>query len=152
MTVGVAAALTVVIALAALLATRRRDTFAPLGLVCLLTVAVLGIDVMTGSRLQLETPFGLSMTEAGRFYGIGNEALGIYGVTALFAASWLGCLALRRYPSSPRPALAAVAAVAAVGFGLVSSWAAARSPCCSVSPPGITRTCGSSPRCAMAAR
>ena len=35
---------------------------------------------MTGSRLQLETPFGLSVLEAGRFYGIGNEALGIYGI------------------------------------------------------------------------
>ena len=40
---------------------------------------------MTGSRLQLETPFGLSVLEAGRFYGIGNEALGIYGLPGLFA-------------------------------------------------------------------
>ncbi|MGH3288917.1 MAG: hypothetical protein ACRDPD_30290, partial [Streptosporangiaceae bacterium] len=117
---GLAAALALVIALAALAVTRRRDALAPFGLVCLFTVAVLGLDVMTGSRLQLETPFGLSMTEAGRFYGIGNEALGIYGVTALFAASWLALVALRRSadsrahsrPSSRRPALAAVAAVA----------------------------------------
>jgi hypothetical protein len=124
---GVAAALTVVIALAALLATRRRDTFAPFGLVCLLTVAVLGIDVMTGSRLQLDTPFGLSVIEAGRFYGIGNEALGVYGVTALFGASWLALVALRRYPSpsSRRPgksrALAAVAAVAVLAV-VASGW------------------------------
>jgi hypothetical protein len=110
---GVAGVLAALIAPAALLATRRRGTFAPFGLVCLLTVVVLGIDVMTGSRLQLETPFGLSVIEAGRFYGIGNEALGIYGITALFAASWLALVALRRYPSSRRPALAAVAAVAA---------------------------------------
>jgi hypothetical protein len=75
--------------------------------------------VMTGSRLQLETPFGLSVIEAGRFYGIGNEALGIYGITALFAASWLARLALRRYPSTRRPALAAVAAVAT--FAVVAS-------------------------------
>jgi hypothetical protein len=116
---GVAAVLAALIALAALLATRRRGTFAPFGLVCLLTVVVLGIDVMTGSRLQLETPFGLSVIEAGRFYGIGNEALGIYGITALFAASWLARLALRRYPSTRRPALAAVAAVAT--FAVVAS-------------------------------
>jgi hypothetical protein len=109
---GVAAALAAVIAVAALLVTRRRDPLAPFGLVCLLTVAVLGIDVMTGSRLQLETPFGLSLIEGGRFYGIGNEALGIYGITALFAAAWLALVALRRYPLSRRPALAAVAAVA----------------------------------------
>jgi hypothetical protein len=108
---GAAVALALVIGLAALAATRRRDPLAPFGLVCLSTVAVLGLDVMTGSRLQLETPFGLSMLEAGRFYGIGNEALGIYGVTALFGAGWLALGFLRRYPASPRPALAAVAAV-----------------------------------------
>ena len=127
---GVAVALAAVIALAALLVTRRRDPLAPFGLVCLLTVAVLGIDVMTGSRLQLETPFGLSLIESGRFYGIGNEALGIYGITALFAAAWLALVALRRSahsrhsrahsrPSSRRPALAAVAAVAV--FAVVAS-------------------------------
>jgi hypothetical protein len=88
-----------------------RDPFAPFGLVCLLTVAVLGIDVMTGSRLQLEVPFGLSVLEAGRYYGIGNEALGVYGVAALLAAAWLALVALRRYPSSRRPAVLAVAAV-----------------------------------------
>jgi hypothetical protein len=116
---GVAVALAAVIALTALLATRRRDPLAPFGLVCLLTVAVLGIDVMTGSRLQLETPFGLSLIEGGRFYGIGNEALGIYGITALFAAAWLALVALRRYPTSRRPALAAVSAVAV--FAVVAS-------------------------------
>jgi hypothetical protein len=122
---GVAVALALVIGLAALAVTRRRDPLAPLGLVCLFTVAVLGLDVMTGSRLQLETPFGLSVTEAGRFYGIGNEALGIYGITALFAAAWLALVALRRSthsrPSSRRPALAAVAAVAVFAV-FASGW------------------------------
>jgi hypothetical protein len=114
---GIALAWAVVIGVAALLGTRRLDPrtpddpLAPLGAVCLLTLAVLGIDVMTGSRLQMETPFGLSVLEAGRFYGIGNEALGIYGITALFGAAWLGLVALRRYPSSRRPAVVAVAVV-----------------------------------------
>ncbi len=134
---GVAVALALVIALGALLVTRRRGTLAPFGLVCLLTVAVLGLDVMTGSRLQMETPFGLSVIEAGRFYGIGNEALGIYGVTALFAAAWLALVTLQRpahsrahsrahfraysRPSSRRPALAAVAAVAVFAV-FASGW------------------------------
>ena len=122
---GVAVALALVIALGALLVTRRRGTLAPFGLVCLLTVAVLGLDVMTGSRLQMETPFGLSVIEAGRFYGIGNEALGIYAVTALFAAAWLALVALQRSarsrPSSRRPALAAVAAVAVFAV-FASGW------------------------------
>ena len=38
------------------------------------------IDGMTGSRLQLGAPFGLSLVEAGRFYGVGNNALGVYAV------------------------------------------------------------------------
>jgi hypothetical protein len=122
---GVAVALAALIALAALLATRRRHALGPFGLICLFTVAVLGLDVMTGSRLQLETPFGLSVIQTGRFYGIGNEALGIYGVTALFAAAWLALIALRRSahsrPSSRRPALAAVAAVAVFAV-FASGW------------------------------
>jgi hypothetical protein len=65
----------------------------------LFTVALLGLDVMTGSRLQLDTPFGLSMIESGRYYGIGNAALGVYGVTALFGAA--SCLR-RRCPARCR--------------------------------------------------
>ena len=118
---GIAGALALVIALAALLVTRRRDPLAPFGVVCLFTVVVMGLDVMTGSRLQLETPFGLSMLVGGRFYGIGNEALGIYGVTALFSAAWLALVALRRYPSSPRPALAVATAVAMYAV-VASGW------------------------------
>jgi hypothetical protein len=134
---GVAVALALVIGGAALAVTRRRDTLAPFGIICLFTVAVLGLDVMTGSRLQLETPFGLSVIEAGRFYGIGNEALGIYGITALFGAAWLALVAIRRYPSSRRSALAAVAAVATFavfasgwpGFGGKAGGTIAMVPC-----------------------
>ena len=99
-------------------------------MICLFTVAVLGIDVMTGSRLQLETPFGLSVLEAGRFYGIGNEALGIYGLSGLFGAAWLA-LVLLRSPArlaasgggqpSRRPAVLAVAAVAVFAV-FASGW------------------------------
>jgi hypothetical protein len=116
---AVAAAWAAVIGAAALLGPWRRDPLGPFGVICLLTVVVLGIDVMTGSRLQLETPFGLSVLQAGRFYGIGNEALGIYGITGLLAAAWLALLALRRYPSSRRPAVAVVAVVAL--FAVVAS-------------------------------
>jgi len=121
----VSVALAVVIALAALLGPWRRDPLAPFGAVCLFTLVVLGIDVMTGSRLQLETPFGLSVLEAGRFYGIGNEALGIYGISGLVAAGWLALVALRRSassgPSSRRLAVLAVAVVAAFAV-FASGW------------------------------
>ena len=109
---GISVALALVIAGAALLGCRHRGPLAPLGVICLFTVAVLGVDVMTGSGLQLETPFGLSVLEAGRFYGIGNEALGIYGLSGLFGAAWLALVLLRRYSPSRRPAVLAVAAVA----------------------------------------
>ncbi len=114
-------ALAVVIALAALAGPWRRDWLGPFGAVCLFTLAVLGLDVMTGSRLQLETPFGLSVLEAGRFYGIGNEALGIYGLSGLVGAAWLALLARRRYPSSRRPAVLAVAVVATFAV-FASGW------------------------------
>ena len=109
---GVSVALALVITGAALLGCHHRGPLAPLGVICLFTVAVLGVDVMTGSGLQLETPFGLSVLEAGRFYGIGNEALGIYGLSGLFGAAWLALVLLRRYSPSRRPAVLAVAAVA----------------------------------------
>src|SRR5262249_61117831 len=116
----VSVGLALVIARAALLVFGPRGPLAPFGAICLLTLAVLGLDVMTGSRLQLETPFGLSALEAGRFYGIGNEALGIYGISGLVAAAWVALILLRSYPSSRRPAvlgLAALAVFAAVSPG-----------------------------------
>jgi hypothetical protein len=114
-----AAAWTAIIGAAALAGPWRRDPLGPFGAVSLLTLLVLALDVMTGSRLQLETPFGLSVLEAGRYYGIGNEALGIYGIAALCAAAWLGLFALRRY--SRRAALLAVCAVAVLAV-FASGW------------------------------
>jgi hypothetical protein len=104
-------------AVALLLGPWRRDPLGPLGDVCLLTVAVLGIDVVTGSRLQLETPFGLTLLEAGRFYGIGGEAIGIYAIAGLAGAAWLGVALLRR--RGKRDAVLAVSAVAL--FAVVAS-------------------------------
>ena len=118
---AVSVALAAVIGLAALLGPWRGNPLAPFGVVGLFTLVVLAIDVMTGSRLQLETPFGLSVLEAGRFYGIGNEALGIYGISGLLGAAWLALVALRRYPSSRRPAVLAVAVVATFAV-FASGW------------------------------
>src|ERR1700678_1996517 len=47
---------------------------------------------MTGSALQLEAPFGLSLLVSGRYYGIGNDVLGVWCVSVLVAAAWLGCV------------------------------------------------------------
>ena len=116
---GTTAAIAAVVGAAALAGPWRRDPIGPFGAVCLFTLAVLGLDVMTGSGLQLETPFGLSVLEAGRFYGIGNEALGIYGICGLVAAAWAALVLLRRAAPSRRPALLALSAVAV--FAVVAS-------------------------------
>ncbi|WP_300614304.1 hypothetical protein [Trebonia sp.] len=108
---GIAVAWALAVGAAALAGPWRRDALGPYGAICLFTLAVLGIDVMTGSRLQLETPFGLSLIEGGRFYGIGNEALGVYCACALTGAAWLGLLAARRFPARRWPAVLAASAV-----------------------------------------
>jgi hypothetical protein len=114
----------------------RRDPLGPFGVICLATVAVLGVDVMTGSRLQLEAPFGLSLLVSGRYYGIGNDVLGVYCVSVLVAAGWSGA-ALPRPARLPwRPALAAsgiglfaVIAAGWPGFGAKAGATIALVPC-----------------------
>jgi hypothetical protein len=134
---GMSIAWALLVAAAALAGPWRRDSLGPFGMICLFTLAVLGVDVMTGSRLQLETPFGLSLIEGGRFYGIGNEALGVYCVCALVGAAWLGRLASRRFPGDARPAMLAAAAVGLFavvasgwpGFGAKVGGTIALAPC-----------------------
>jgi hypothetical protein len=115
---GLAAA--VVIAGAALAGPWRRDPLGGPGFIGAVTVAVIGADVITGSRLQLATPFGLSALTAGRYYGIGNDAIGTYGIGGLLAAAWAGAAAARRTGRRGR-AVAAGGAVAAVTVA-VAAW------------------------------
>ena len=135
------AAWAAVIGAGALAGPWRRDPFGPAGVVGVVTVLVIGLDVMTGSRLQIGTPFGLSTLEAGRFYGVGNNALGPYAAAGMLAAAWLAGVAARRSfrwqaapPAAPavdrvpagasrarRDATLAVAAVAAFTV-IASGW------------------------------
>lgn len=93
---GMAAGWAALVGAVALAGPWRRDPLGPPGVVAAVTVAVIAVDVTTGSRLQLGTPFGLSVLEAGRYYGIGNWAVGIYAVCAILAVGWLGGLVSRR--------------------------------------------------------
>ena len=72
-----------------------------------MTVLIVGLDVITGSRLQLGSPFGLSVLEGGRFYGIGGAGIGLYAVCAVIAIAWVGNALLRpaRSPALGSPAL-----------------------------------------------
>ena len=102
---------------------RQQGSF---GIICLFTLLVLGLDVMTGSRLQVEALFGLPLVEAARFYGIGNEALGVYCVSALLGAAWVGALVLERWPGTgrlrPRRVAVACAGVVALFAVVASGW------------------------------
>ena len=118
---AVSVALAVVIALAALLGFRNRDPLGPFGAICLFTVFVLGIDVMTGSRLQLETPFGLSVLEAGRFTASATRcsaSTASPGCSPRPGWPWSCCTGIR---SSRRPALLALAVVAVFAV-FASGW------------------------------
>ncbi len=124
---GLTAAWTAVIGVIALGGPWRRDPFGPPGAVAALTVAVIGLDVITGSRLQMGTPFGLSVLEAGRFYGIGGEAVGLYAVCGILAAAWAGHAVLRRDGDRPpgrvggsRSSRAVLAAGAVAVFAVVA--------------------------------
>jgi hypothetical protein len=93
---------TVVVAAAALSGPWRRSVLGPFGALCAATLLLLAVDVIAGSRLQREAPFGLSLLVSGRYYGIGNDALGVYCVSALVTAAWLASAASGRVPPAPR--------------------------------------------------
>ncbi len=97
----------------------RHDPLGPPGFVGAVTLAVIGVNVMTGSHLQLGTPFGLSALVAGRFYGIGNNAVLVYAASGLLLCGWIGSAALRR--GARRRAVAGISAVAAVAV-IAAGW------------------------------
>ena len=99
---GLTVAGTLVVGGVALAGPWRRDPFGPPGVVAAVTVLIVGLDVMTGSRLQMGSPFGLSVLEGGRFYGIGGEGIGLYAACAMITIAWVGNTLLHR--AGPVPA------------------------------------------------
>jgi hypothetical protein len=85
------AALAVVVALvtAGAVAAGRRHPLGGLRLVALVTVVVLGGDVLLGSRLQLGSVFGQNPVVGGRFYGFGNTSFALYGLAVLVLVAWV---------------------------------------------------------------
>jgi hypothetical protein len=118
---GLALAWAAAIALAAHAGPWRRHPFGPAGFVCAVTLAVIAADVVAGSRLQIGAPFGLSLLAAGRFYGVGNNALGLYATAGLLTAAWAGAVTLGRRPGSRRLAVAAAGGVALAAV-FVAGW------------------------------
>jgi hypothetical protein len=119
---GLTVAWTLVAAAAALAGPWRRHPLGPFGAICTATLALLAVDVIAGSRLQLDAPFGLSLLVSGRYYGIGNDALGVYCVSALVAAAWLaGVVGLRRSSGPGRQGLSVLVAAAVGLLAVVAS-------------------------------
>ena len=128
---GMAVGWTLVVAAAALAGPWRRDALGPFGAIAAATLLLLAVDVMAGSRLQQAAPFGLSLLVSGRFYGIGNNALGVYCVAALVAAAWLACIAGQRRPVLVMGAVGLLAVVASgwPAFGAKVGGTIALVPC-----------------------
>ncbi|MFG2058061.1 hypothetical protein ACGFI9_28970 [Micromonospora sp. NPDC048930] len=65
------------------------STLGPLGAVAGLATLVVGVDVVTGSRLQLNGVVGYSALEGGRYAGLGTVGLGVFIAGSLLCGGWL---------------------------------------------------------------
>ncbi|MGZ0147730.1 hypothetical protein ACXJJ3_11730 [Kribbella sp. WER1] len=74
----------------------QRQRFGSAGFVAAVTAVVLAADVVTGSRLQLSSLWGLSPLDAGRFYGVGNVAFGVFAMAVLVIGAWAASVLPRR--------------------------------------------------------
>ncbi|GAA3092230.1 hypothetical protein GCM10010530_17040 [Kribbella aluminosa] len=88
----------------------RRQRLGSAGFVAAVTAVVLAADVVTGSRLQLSSLWGLSPLDAGRFYGVGNVAFGALAMAVLISGAWVASVLPRRW---------AVLCVAGIGLAAV---------------------------------
>lgn len=93
----------------------RRRMLGPLVGVSAVAAAVVGVDLLTGARLQLNGVAGYSALEGGRYAGVGTVGLGTFIAGLLLAAGYLA----QRTAGAWRPTLVAV--VGAVGVLLVGS-------------------------------
>ena len=110
-TLGVVAALTAIV----VLGPWRRGPLGPIGAVGGLAAGIVGVDVLTGARLQLNGVAGYSAVEGGRYAGLGTIGLGLFVAGVLLVAGWLAQRLARRW----RPVV--VAGVGGVGVVLVGS-------------------------------
>jgi hypothetical protein len=93
----------------------RRGALGPIGAVGGIVAGIVGLDVLTGARLQLNGVAGYSALEGGRYAGVGALGLGLLIAGTLLLAGWLAQRLDRRW----RPVI--VAAVGGIGVVLVGS-------------------------------
>jgi hypothetical protein len=99
----------------------RRDILGPGTVIATVTATVLGIDLLTGSDLQLNSLMGYSPLVGGRYYGMGNIAFAVLATSALLAAAGVAQWLAPRF--GLRVAVAAVLAMTSTA-ALLDSWTA----------------------------
>lgn len=85
--VAAVATWTAIIAVMALSGPWGLSALGPVAVVSLVTVLVIGIDVMSGSRLQLSSLMGLQPAIGGRYFGMGNVPFALFVTSAIFFAT-----------------------------------------------------------------
>jgi hypothetical protein len=99
----------------------RRNILGPGTVIATLTAAVLGIDLVTGSHLQLNSLMGYSPLVGGRYYGMGNIAFAVLATSSLLAAAgvaqWLE-------PRRGRRAAVTAVLIITLTAALLDSWTA----------------------------
>ena len=94
----------------------RRGALGPVGAAAAICAGVIGVDVLTGSHLQLNGVVGYSAASGGRYAGMGPAGLGAFMAGVLLLAAW----AAQNTPAKLwRPAL--VAAIVGLGVIVVGS-------------------------------
>ena len=73
----------------------RRSLIAPALVIAGITAVTLGLDVLTGSTLQINSLMGYTALIGGRFYGFGNIAFALFATGAILTAAWLAEWPLR---------------------------------------------------------
>jgi hypothetical protein len=92
-----------------------RGALGPAGAVGGIVTAIVGLDVLTGARLQLNGVAGYSALEGGRYAGLGSVGLGLFAAGVLLLTGALAQQVVRRW----RPAVVAI--LGAVAIILVGS-------------------------------
>jgi hypothetical protein len=89
-----------------------------------ITASVIGIDLLTGSHLQISSIFGLQPLVGGRFYGMGNVAFALYGSAVLLLCAAMAHALIRR--SAPRLAVVVVLVIGGIALAVdvLPAWGA----------------------------
>ena len=92
-------------------APRYRRTLWPMGVVASVGALIVGVDVLTGSRLQLNGVAGYSTLQGDRYAGVGGVGLGVFAACLLIVVGWFA----QTVRSSWRPILVVIIG----GFGVL---------------------------------